>query len=67
MMSAPAALDERALADAFMTGRVPDGEFTLADHPDLLGPSREFLLAHYAAATLDSELARRSFLLPRRP
>ncbi len=31
-MSAVAELDERQLADAFEAGRVPDGEFTHADH-----------------------------------
>ena len=129
-----AELDERALTDAFEAGRLPDGDFTHADHarvswellrryplgraleevirgirtlaeqrgadglyhatittfyvlaiaermgrgggddsfeafaaanPDLLGPSRAFLLGYYPPEMLDSEGARERFVLPR--
>ncbi len=37
-----------------------------AANPDLLGPSRAFLLAYYSPETLDGEGARRRFVLPER-
>lgn len=45
-----------------------DFEAFAAAHPELLGPSRAFLLDHYAADTLDGAGARSDFVLPdRRP
>ena len=56
------------LTDAFEAGRVPDGDFEAfaAANPDLLGPSRAFLLAYYSPETLDGEIARRQFVPPDR-
>ena len=45
-----------------------DGSFArfAAANPELLGPSRAFLLEHYSAETLDGDRARRQFVLPER-
>jgi len=48
------------------TGEMEVFETFAARHPELLGPSRAFLGAHYSPETLDSERAKRDFVLPDR-
>lgn len=55
-----------AIADRRARGGDPGYEVFAAANPDLLGPSRAFLLSYYSAATLDGDLARCQFLLPER-
>jgi len=43
-----------------------DFEAFAAEYPELLGPSRQFLLGFYTAETLDSSRARDEFVLPER-
>ena len=56
-----------AIADR-VARRPGDGGFEAfaAANPDLLGPSRAFLLSYYSAETLDGEVARGQFVLPER-
>jgi hypothetical protein len=56
-----------AIADRLARGDDVDGfEAFAVAHPELLGPSRDFLLGYYRAETLDAGAARQRFFLPER-